>query len=120
MSLDMYLHAGITCDHCNALVSTPGAVVWSHSGLTHNLNKMAAEAGIYECMWRPDEYGFDRAAQLIDPLRAGLAAMRSDPARFEALNPPNMWGDYHGLVRVASEYLAACEEHPMAIVRVSR
>ena len=38
------------------------------ANITHNLTKMADEAGIYECLWRPEEIGITKAGQLIEPL----------------------------------------------------
>lgn len=93
-------------------------VYWAN--ITHNLNKMAGEAGIYEHLWRPDEIGITKAAELIEPLRAGLALLKSDPSRFKKFNPENGWGTYEGLVAFVEKYLAACEEYPAAVVRVSR
>ena len=29
--------------------------------ITHNLNKMASELGVYEHLWRPDEIGVTKA-----------------------------------------------------------
>src|SRR5690242_20071192 len=49
--------------------------------ITHNLNAMAGEAGIYKHLWRPEELGITHARQLIEPLRAGLELLRSDPER---------------------------------------
>jgi len=88
--------------------------------ITHNLNTMAGEAGIYEALWRPDEIGITKAAQLIEPLKAGLAKLESDPERFEKLNPSNGWGSYEGLVSFVRDYLRACKETPDAEVYVSR
>lgn len=90
------------------------------SNITHNLAGMAGEAGIYFHLWRPDELGITTAGELIDPLRAGLALLRSDPSRFEAFNPPNGWGSYRGLCEFVAHYLAACEASPGATVEVSR
>lgn len=90
------------------------------ANITHNLNKMADEAGIYEYLWRPDEIGVKKAEQLTSPLRMGLALLKSDPDRFKAFNPSNGWGDYEGLVSFVEEYLAACEENPDAEVSVWR
>lgn len=90
------------------------------ANITHNLNTMASHAGIYDCMWRPDENGIETAAQLIEPLEVGLSLLQSDPERFEALNPSNGWGSYEGLVRFTRNYLEACREYPEAEVRVSR
>lgn len=88
--------------------------------ITHNLNKMALEAGIYQHLWRPEELGISLAAQLIEPLTAGLALLRSDPPRFRAFDASNGWGTYSNLVRFVEAYLAAAVANPEATVRVSR
>jgi len=88
--------------------------------ITHNLGKMAEEAGLYMACWRPDEIGINRAEQMIAPLSEGLEALHADPGRFKAFNPSNGWGNYEGLVAFVTEYLAACRSHPEAYVRVSR
>lgn len=90
------------------------------ANVTHNLNRMADEAGIYDCLWRPDENGITKAKQLIDPLRAGLNLMKSQPERFKKHNPANGWGSYDMFVPWLERYLAACEQWPDATVRVSR
>lgn len=90
------------------------------ANITHNLNAMAEAAGIYKHLWRPDEIGITKASQLIEPLRVGLAALESDPEKFKALNPPNGWGNYRGLVGFVRNYLFACEQDPDADVSVSR
>lgn len=90
------------------------------ANITHNLNKMAQEAMLYNCLWRPDEHGITHAHQLIPLLTVGLALLKSDPPRFEAFNPSNGWGSYEGLVGFVSSYLAACEQYPSAEVSVSR
>lgn len=90
------------------------------ANITHNLNKMAEEAGIYEHLWRPEEIGVTKAQQLIAPLRAGLELMKADPARFEKHDAANGWGMYEHFVPFVEKYLAACEENPDATVEVSR
>lgn len=90
------------------------------ANITHNLSKMADEAGLYECLWRPDEIGVTHARQLIGRLYAGLCALESDSERFAKLNPKNGWGDYNGLVEFVANYLAACRQWPDAAVYVSR
>lgn len=107
MSLDVYLTD-----------ADGGEVYWAN--ITHNLNKMASEAGIYACLWRPDEHGITHARQIIEPLVAGLALMAAEPARFEALNPPNGWGSFERFVPWCERYLQACRDNPEALVRVSR
>lgn len=88
--------------------------------ITHNLNKMADEAGIYKCLWRPEEIDIIYAHQLIEPLEKGLDLLLSDPDHFKQFNPPNGWGDYDGLVRFVTQYLSACKSHPGTRIRASR
>lgn len=90
------------------------------ANITHNLNKMAEEAGIYKALWRPDEIGISTAKELIPILEKGLADLKADPERFKKFNPPNGWGDYDGLVRFVEQYLTACKENHDAKVYADR
>jgi hypothetical protein len=91
-----------------------------HANITHNLNKMATEAGIYEYLWRPDEIGITKAKELIEPLRQGLHELKMNPDKYKAFNPENGWGSYEGLVRFVSNYLDACYEYPDATIEANR
>lgn len=113
MSLDVYLNPP-RCSHCN---NAPEGFT---ANITHNLGAMAREVGIYEACWRPEEIGITKAAQLIEPLRAGIALMKADRPRFEKHNAPNGWGLYEHFLPWLERYLAACEEHPDWDVEVSR
>ena len=107
MSLDVYLKA---TRHVNIY----------DANITHNLSTMAAAAGIYKHLWRPDEIGITKAAQLVEPLKAGLELLMSDPERFRRMNPANNWGSYEGLVEFVNNYLMACTENQDADIEVSR
>ena len=98
---------------------SPCGSVFSRN-ITHNLGRMALEAGIYSHLWRPEEIGISHARQLIDPLAHGLDVLESDPDRFRGFNPKNGWGSYDGLCEFVRAYLAACREYPDAAVTVSR
>lgn len=113
MSLDVYLSSPKcpTCGHEESLYC---------ANITHNLGAMADAAGIYMALWRPDECGIETAAQLIEPLRAGLAWLKANPEEARKHDAPNGWGLYQHFVPFVEKYLAACEEHPEAIVSVSR
>ena len=87
---------------------------------THNCGPMAREAGIYYHLWRPDEISVEKAAQLIEPLRAAVALMKAEPGRFKAYNPANGWGSYESFLPWVEEYLEACEKNPDADIEVSR
>lgn len=88
--------------------------------ITHNLGKMAREAGVYEACWRPDEKGWTKARDLIGPLSEGLDELCNRPEHFRQFNPSNGWGDYEGLVKFVRAYLEACREYPDADIYVSR
>jgi hypothetical protein len=90
------------------------------ANITHNLNRMAVAAGIYEALWRPEEIGITKAAQLIPLLEAGLAKLHADPKHFETFNSPNGWGLYVHFVPFVANYLEACREYPDADVQASR
>lgn len=90
------------------------------ANITHNLGRMADDAGIYEALWCPDVVGYTTARQLIEPLEKGLALLKSDPPRFEKHNSANGWGRYEHFVPFVEDYLAACWKFPDALVGVSR
>ena len=101
------------------LVATRPTEVFS-ANITHNLGKMAEEAGLYEALWRPEEIGVTLAGYLVAQLSAGLSALKADPEKYKRFNPENGWGNYEGLVKFVEEYLDACENSPDATVRVCR
>lgn len=88
--------------------------------ITHNLNKMAMEAGIYKELWRPEELDITKAWQLIIPLSEGLVRLLDDPAHYKSFNPVNGWGSYENLVKFVNNYLNACRATPNATISVSR
>lgn len=106
MSLDVYLTMG-------------DREVYS-ANITHNLNLMAGAAGIYECLWRPEEHGITHARQIIEPLAAGVSLLATEKRRFEEFNSRNGWGKWENFLPWCAEYLQACRDYPDAKVRASR
>jgi hypothetical protein len=96
-----------------------GHEVYSRN-ITHNLGKMAAEAGIYECLWRPEEHGITHARQIIEPLAAGVTLLATEKRRFEEFNSPNGWGLWVHFLPWCADYLQACRDYPDALVSVWR
>lgn len=110
------------------------------ANITHNLGEMAEAAGIYEAIWRPHrirkdydhsfdstekEYIFEnaqtiKAKEIIPHLKKGLKKLLNNPTMFRRVNPENKWGNYEGLVKFVEDYLAHCESHPEATVKVWR
>jgi len=90
------------------------------ANITHNLGKMAREAGIYEHLWRPEEIGITHARDLVAPLSEGVERMEADPEHFRKFNAPNGWGRYENLLRFVRQYIEACQENPDATVTACR
>lgn len=107
MSLDVYL------------IDAEGEELFS-ANITHNLGKMASAAGIYECLWRPDEHGMTHAKQIIAPLTQGLTKLVTEGEKYESLDSPNGWGVWEDFVPWCATYLKACRKYPDAEVSVSR
>lgn len=107
MSLDIYLEE-----------VRPTDVYWAN--ITHNLNTMAREAGLYKALWRPEDIPINKAGDLVPLLEEGLERLKADPTRFRKFNAENGWGVYENLVEFVEKYLRACKENPSATIRVSR
>lgn len=121
MSLWFNLEAddeSVKCSHCGG-TGIDIDEVYSRN-ITHNLTAMANAAGIYDCLWRPDDKGFERAEQIIELLQKGLKRLRKRPDHFRRYNASNGWGTYEHFVPFVEEILAACVANPKAKIRVSR
>jgi hypothetical protein len=109
MSLDVYLE------------QEERITVTRYTGnITHNLARMAQEADLYKCLWRPEEVGIEKAQDLIEPLKKGLKMLKANPEHFKKFNSPNGWGTYEYLVIFVECYLNACEIYPCANVSTWR
>jgi hypothetical protein len=92
----------------------------SHN-VTHNLVPMAQEAGIYEALWRPEELVDTPRLRNIEPVvRNGLALLKADTERFEAMNPKNGWGSRKNLVEACEWVLRWAESYPLAMIEACR
>ena len=120
MSLDVYLtrRKWVSYDEGKTYTEENEEVYWAN--ITHNLGKMAGEAGIYEALWRPKEIGKAKASEIVEILEKGLADLKSRPKHFETFNSPNGWGMYEDFVTFVEKYLEACKEYPDAIIEASR
>lgn len=87
---------------------------------THNVTRMAEKAGLYTCVWRPEECGIETARDLIEPLRNGIKMMEDDPITFIELNPASGWGSYDTFLPWLRRYLEACLKYPKAKVYADR
>lgn len=81
---------------------------------------MAKAAGLYHCLWRPDEIEISKAHQLIEWLQSGLIRLVLYKRMFKKYNPPNGFGTWEILVSFVADYLQACRDYPDANITVSR
>ena len=93
--------------------------VW-WGNITHNLTEIAAEAGLYDAVWRPDENGFDKAAQIVPVLANGIVELHDRKEYYKQFDASNGWGTYEQFVEFLLEYFAAAVKYPDAKIEVSR
>jgi len=108
----------VSYDEGKTFTEESDEVYWAN--ITHNLNNMAEECGIYKAIWRPEEIGKTKASEIVEILENGLNDLIKRPDHFKQFNSLNGWGLYEHFVPFVSEYLHACKEYPDAIIRVSR
>ena len=109
MSLDVYLEDPSAKYDVESLYS---------ANITHNLGKIAKEAGIYIALWRPEEMSAEFAKDIISTIEKGLNDLRARPKHFAKFNSSNGWGMYEHFVPFVEDYLNACRHHPKASVKV--
>ena len=90
------------------------------ANITHNLGRLAEEAGVYLAVWRPEEAGINQAGQLIEPLSKAIELLKREPDRFRQFNAANGWGTYDQFLPWLQSYLDACLQHPTATVSAWR
>jgi len=88
--------------------------------ITHNLNKMAEAAGLYEVLWHPEEIGITSASQMIPLLEKGVKELEKYPEKYKAFNAPNGYGKYEDFVNFCRSTLHWCRKYPDAVVEASR
>lgn len=76
-------------------------------------------------MWRLAEIDWDalegKDGETVGPrIKAAAERMRAEPEKFKALNPPNGWGDYDGLLAVLDDIVTACARSPQLVLRLWR
>ena len=114
MSLDVYLYG-----YLDVGGKEPIKTLVYESNITHNLNKMADEVGIYEALWHPYRINAKRAKDIAPLIEKGLELLKSDKDRFSEFDAENEWGTYDQFIPWIEEYLTACNEYPLAFVETS-
>jgi hypothetical protein len=125
MSLDVWLNGpaeevDCACSECGHVHKRKHRETFFEANITHNLNRMAEAAGVYDACWHPEAIGATKAGQLIERLTKGLADLKARPGHFELFNAKNGWGLYKHFVPWVERYLEACKAYPDAEISVSR
>jgi bifunctional ADP-heptose synthase (sugar kinase/adenylyltransferase) len=125
MSLDVYLlgntkEVSCECLRCGHKHTTMEEEQLFAANITHNLAQMADAAGLYECVWRPEEQNITQAKELIEPLTKGIIELKANPEKYKKLDPENKWGTYLDFIPWLQDYLNACIAYPEAKLKVSR
>ena len=89
------------------------------SNITHNLGKMAKEAGIYEALWHPDRINAVYAKDIVNILYKGYCELNCNPEKYEHFNAPNGWGTYEHFLPFVEEVHNACMKYPNAKIVTS-
>jgi hypothetical protein len=138
LSVTLYRNYHVSYDDGKTLEPQRESLYWAN--ITHNLGKMANEAGIYEALWRPyqlkegynipeddhdAEYKFEennpvRGYEIIPVIEKGLEDMIARPAHYKTFDSPNGWGLYKHFVPFIEKYLEALKEYPESFVECSR
>ena len=114
-----------------------GEEAFFEGSITHNLNVMAKEAGVYEALWRPyllkkyfpvgsrleDELEFEQscivlAKDILPSLELGIEKLLKRPTLYVKFEGKNAF--YTDFINFILEYLQACQEHPDALIKTLR
>lgn len=140
MSLDVEIYRNYHVTYDEGKTLEPQRESLYRSNITHNLNRMADEAGLYEALWRPyqlkegydipesdyqAEYKFEeanpvKAYEIIPIIEKGLEDMKARPKHYEKFNSSNGWGMYKHFVPFIEEYLEALKQYPESFVECDR
>lgn len=90
-----------------------------HLNYTYNVGKM-----FYAAMAEKTDKGINvikglPAPEAAEYLNLALSRMEEDPPKYEAMNPPNGWGDYHGALNVLRTLLDWCSKYFYAYMEVT-
>jgi hypothetical protein len=118
MSLDIYFTEKKICPNC-AHILNDGEQVFEKN-ITHNLGKMAEQAGFYKQLWRPEETDVVTASHLGHHIEKGIVELESKPDHYRQFSATNGWGTYDQFIPWLKELLQACKDYPDARISTSR
>lgn len=119
MSLTVSLYRKYHVSDDNGKTLEPKEEYVFDANITHNLNIMAAYAGVYQACWKPKVIKATKAKDIIPILERGYKKLKEKPKYFMKFNASNGWGVYENFLPWVKEYLDACKEFPECEIRVS-
>lgn len=114
MSLDVSYIEYVTCDKCGHQSTQVAWEYWKN--ITHNLGRMALEAGFYNELWRPEENGIKTLGEITKAVERGLYRMKNEPELFKTFSAKNGWGTYEQFIPWLEEFIEDTKEHPNALI----
>jgi hypothetical protein len=110
MSLDIWLTVDVDTGG-----TVPHRVELYSANITHNVNDMWMEAGVYDALYNSEG---DEAGKHLQVLAKGIKDMSENPEKYEAMDSPNGWGSYKHALPWLQKWYVACYSHPKAIIGI--
>jgi hypothetical protein len=82
--------------------------------------QMADLVGVYSIIWKPNDYGINKASKLIPHLERAIEELEKNPDFFKALQPEEKWSTYENFLAWLKRYLSACRNYPDAEIHIDR
>jgi len=81
---------------------------------------MAKSISVYDCLWRPEEHGYNTTEQIIPLLENGKLLLEAHPNRAKEYCLLNGWGTYETFCKFLNNVLAHCIKHPHYLIEANR
>lgn len=85
-----------------------------YTNITHNLQIMACECGIHDCLWEQEKSGITKAIHLREHLEKAILKLIKNPSYFRTFNATNGWGRYEDFLLILVDLLEFCVMNPEA------
>ena len=109
MSYDFWMLADVGGEH--------GIDIGFEANYTYNVYEM------FKCAFEDDDgiriLNEKKGDECLPLLAAAIEKMETDPAKYEAMNPPNGWGSYRGALELLKDLRFWCIRAPEATMIVS-
>lgn len=111
MSYDIHLYINVNTGGQEPFTACPADI----GNYTSNVAPMWTEALGH----RLADLNEQNAGNSLPALQRAVADMKADPAKYEAMNPRNGWGNYEGALDYLRNLRDACAVYPNATISIS-